>query len=31
MHDNEPELLWTIQFDPEKRTFGISGGLGQAI
>lgn len=28
MHDNEPELLWTIQFDPEKRTFAISGGLG---
>lgn len=28
MYDNEPQLLWTIQFDPEKRTFGISGGLG---
>jgi hypothetical protein len=28
MNDNEPELLWTIHFDPEKRTFGISGGLG---
>jgi hypothetical protein len=28
MHDNEPELLWIVQFDPEKRTFGISGGLG---
>jgi hypothetical protein len=28
MADNEPELLWTIHFDPEKRTFTISGGLG---
>ena len=28
MADNEPELLWTIHFDPEKKTFGISGGLG---
>lgn len=28
MADNEPELLWTIHFDPEKRTFKISGGLG---
>jgi len=28
MDDNQPELLWTIPFDPEKRTFGISGGLG---
>ncbi len=26
--DNEPELVWTIYFDPEKKTFGISGGLG---
>jgi len=28
MDDNQPELLWTIHFDPETRTFGISGGLG---
>ena len=28
MAENEPELLWTIHFDPEKGTFGISGGLG---
>src|SRR3989442_9872339 len=24
MDDNQPELLWTIHFDPETRTFGIS-------
>ena len=28
MAENEPEFLWTIHFDPEKRTFKISGGLG---
>jgi hypothetical protein len=28
MADNEPELVWTIHFDPEKKSFGISGGLG---
>ena len=28
MADNEPELMWTVHFDPEKRTFAISGGLG---
>jgi len=28
MANNEPELVWTIHFDPEKETFGISGGLG---
>ena len=28
MAANEPELLWTIHFDPETRTFGISCGLG---
>src|SRR5438128_12080877 len=28
MAENEPELLWTIHFGPEKRKFGISDGLG---
>ena len=28
MAENEPELLWTIHFDPEHRTFEISSGLG---
>jgi hypothetical protein len=28
MADNEPELMWTVHFDPEKRTFSIPGGLG---
>lgn len=28
MADNEPELMWTVHFDPEKKIFGISGGLG---
>jgi hypothetical protein len=25
---NEPEFLWTVHFDPERKTFGISCGLG---
>jgi hypothetical protein len=28
MGDNQPELMWTVSFDPEKKTFSISGGLG---
>jgi hypothetical protein len=28
MAENEPELVWKIRFDPERKTFAISGGLG---
>jgi hypothetical protein len=28
INDNEPELLWAVHFDPEKRTFELSSGLG---
>ena len=28
MADNGPELMWTVHFDPERKMFVISGGLG---